>query len=125
MAGTVRELIAEQIKADSPTYVVKPYAAAKPEVEKPTVYVYRETLTNSPQTASVMSELKVALMVPGLPSVANENALEDFLYDVLVSINALNFTQWSKAERTTFFESYSGYEISVQANTENIYKPSA
>ncbi|WP_024817030.1 hypothetical protein [Arthrobacter sp. 31Y] len=125
MAGTVRELIADQIKADSPSYAVKPYAAAKPEVERPTVFVYREALNNSPQTASVGHDIKVALMVPGLPSEANENALEDLLHAVLVSINSLDFTLWSRAERTTFFDNWMGYEITVQANTNNIYKPSA
>ncbi|MFF2842702.1 hypothetical protein [Paenarthrobacter sp. NPDC057981] len=123
MAGTVRETIAEQIKADSPEYVVKAFSAAKPEINKPTVFVWRENLTNSPQTASVTHDLRVALMVPGPQTEAKENELEDLLHAVLVSINSLTFTQWDNCDRATFFDNWIGYEITVIANTDNIYKP--
>ena len=125
MAGTMRELIAEQIKADSPQYIVKAHPTTKPEVEKPVVIVWRAALDNSPQTASIAQDIKVDLMVPGLPSEANENALEDLLHAVLVSINSVQGCNWTRAERQVFFDTQFGYQITVQANTNNIYKPSA
>lgn len=125
MAETIREVIAEQIKTDNPTFVVKAYAASKPEVEKPTVYVYREAVNNIREKAAIGHDIKVVLVVPGLPSEANENALDELLAGVLISLNSLNVLQWSRADRTVFFDTLSGYEITVTAHTENIFKPSA
>ncbi|AOY71030.1 hypothetical protein ARZXY2_1477 [Arthrobacter sp. ZXY-2] len=125
MAETIREIIAEQIKTDNPTFVVKAFAASKPEIEKPTVYVYREAVTSIPEKAAIGHEIKVALMVPGLPSEASENALDELLAGVLTSLNRFKLGQWSRAERTVFYDTYSGYEITVTAHTSNIFKPSA
>ena len=128
MAGTVRESIAEKIKADNAGYIVKSYPASAPEnlgANKVFVGVYRETLTNSPQTASVAHSLKIQVITPKKNTEAAENELEDALFQVLVSVASLNYVTWSTAQRGIFLDTFIGYEIDLEANTENIYKPSA
>ena len=128
MAGTVRENIAEKISTDNAGYIVKAFPTSPPDNlagSKVFVNVYRETLTNTPQTASVAQQIKITVLTSTSGTDTAENELEDALYNVLVSIASLNYVQWTTAERSTFYEKYIGYEISLESHTENIYKPSA
>lgn len=126
MAGTVREEIAAKIKADNSTFIVKAFPVSAPEnlaADKVFVNVYRERLTNAPQLAAVSQQLKLVVLVSKSGTEAAENELEDALYEVLVSLASLNHVQWIDAERATFYDKFIGYEINLEANTTNIYKP--
>ena len=126
MAGTVREEIAAKIKADNPTYSVKAFPVSAPEnlgATKVFVSVYRESMTNAPQLAAVTQSLKLQVITPKTGTDVAETELEDALFEVLVSIASLNYVQWSTAERAVFAEKFIGYEITLEASTQNIYKP--
>ena len=120
-----RETIAEQIQADNPTYIVKPFAGAKPEVQKTNVFVTQESITNFREKAAVTHELKVFLAVPGTQSAANETKLEAALDNVLMSIAQVFGAVWKTATRGTLFDDFMGYEITLDIHTENTYKRSA
>lgn len=124
MAEAIRQKVADQIKADNPTFIVKAYPVGIPEgqIQKPWVNVYRETLTNAPQLAAVTEALKITVISPKSGSDIAEDALEDALDGVLKSLQSINFVQWTTAERATFADSFIGYEITFTANTENPYK---
>lgn len=126
MAEAVRQLVANKIKADNPEFIVKAYPVGTPEgsFAKPWVNVYRETLTNSPQSASLSESLKATVIISKSETEAAEGELEDVLDAVLTSLQSLNFVQWSTAERAVFADKFIGYEISFTAATENPYKAS-
>jgi hypothetical protein len=120
-------MVADKIKADNSGFIVKAFPVSVPEgtFVKPWINVYRETLTNSPQTASLTESLKITVITPKSGTDVAENELEDALDAVLTSLQSLNFIQWSSAERATFAETFIGYEIALTAATENPYKASA
>jgi hypothetical protein len=128
MAGTVREEIAAKIKADNASYSVHAFPVSPPEnlaANKVFVSVYRESMTNAPQLAAVTQSLKLQVITAKTGTAIAENELEDALFEVLVSIASLNYVKWTTAERAIFAEKFIGYEVALEANTENIYKPSA
>ncbi|QCO98968.1 hypothetical protein FCN77_16260 [Arthrobacter sp. 24S4-2] len=126
MAEAIRQMVADKIKADNAGFIVKAFPVSLPEaLTKVYVSVYRETLTNAPQLAAVTESLKIVVIGPKIGTDVAENELEDALDAVLRSVQALNYIQWSTAERATFSDKYQGYEINLTANTENPYKASA
>jgi hypothetical protein len=126
MSEAIRKLVADKIKADNSTFTVHAYPVPAPEnIPRGKVFinVYRETLTNQPESASLGEDLRILVMTPSKNTDAAESALEDALDAVLTSITALNYVQWSTATRATFADTWIGYEIVLRAATENPYKP--
>lgn len=124
----VRTLIADKIKADHATYSVHAFPVSPPDnlaSNKVFVSVYRESMTNAPQIAAVTSHLKLQVITAKTGTEVAESELEAALDAVLISIASLNYVKWITAERAIFSEKFIGYEITLEANTENIYKPSA
>lgn len=126
-ADAVRQMIAAKVSEDNTGFIVKAFPVGAPEnlaANRVFVSVYRETLTNAPQLAAVTEDLKVTVITPKSGTEAAENELEDALDAVLTSLQSLNYVKWSTAERATSGQ-FIAYEITLQANTENPYKPSA
>jgi hypothetical protein len=121
---TIRELIADKIQADNADFMVKTFSAEKPAIEKVNVFVTQKFITRVPQQAAIRHDIEVFLMIPGATqSAANENKLEFALDKLLTSIASLKFTQWQTAERGTLFENFIGYQVTLEAFTEDTYKP--
>lgn len=127
MAQPVRQIVADKIKADNPTFTVKAFPVSVPEgtPTKPWVSVYRESVANAPQLAALTESLKVLVITPKANTDIAETELEDALDAVLTTVQAIPGVQWSSAERATFADKFIGYEIDLTANTENPYKASA
>lgn len=123
MAASIREQIADQIKADNPGFIVKPFPADTPDnlgKEKAQVSVYRETLT----AAGINMEHKLAIeIITGLrESKEASDHLEGTLDLVLTSLERIPGILWSSADYVIFDEKFQGYKVTVTATSPNVYK---
>ena len=123
MAGTVREQVADAIKADNAAFIVKAAPVSLPEnlaAGKTYISVYRDSLDYSP--GSLTHNLKIVLIVAKQGTEAAETDLDGALDAVLLSIEAMPGVNWSTATRSTFAEKWQGYEIAASAASPNVYK---
>lgn len=115
--STARVILADQIKADNPEYVVKNYPAPAPDnATKPHVFVYRTSL--APSQNNLEHELEIAIFTgTTVLSSDSEERLGAVLDQVILSIERINGFLWTRADRVE-----DGYKVSVQVVSQNHYK---
>lgn len=130
---TVRELIADKIKADNlaeialdpdtPTLIVKAFPASPPDTlgaGKAHVAVYRRAIT--PNQTQIKHELEIEILVGGSASLATEEILDIALDEVLKSIERLPSVIWTDTARDIFYDKFHGYKVTVELTSPNVYK---
>lgn len=115
--SSVREQVAAQIKADNSTYIVKPELVGVPDnLIGVQVAVFRTELTHTANTLT--HECRIELMI----GKTDEGLLDEVLDNVLLSLQRIQGLTWSSASRTVFDDKYHGYQITLTANSSNIYR---
>ena len=120
---THRQIIADQIKADNPDFIVKAFPVQAPDnlgKGKPQVIVYRESI--KPNQNSLESTLKVQVICNAGYTIAAEDELDAALDQVILSIERIGGVLWTEATRAEFDEKYFGYELAVTLSSPNVYK---
>lgn len=116
-----RVQLAEQIATDHPAWVVQPYPWVPKQVAKDetAVSVWRTDLER--QGLNLVHKLTVHLYCSKTADAAAEVEAEDRLDDLLMSIQRLAPASWDKAERTVFNKVISGWTVTGQLRTTDIY----
>lgn len=120
---THRQIIADQIKADTPAFIVKPFPASAPDnlaKGKAQVSVYRQSI--KPNQNSLESSLTVEIMTNAGTAISFEDDLEAALDQVILSIERIPGVLWTEAVRTIFDEKFFGYQVTVSLSSPNVYK---
>lgn len=126
--STVREQIAEQIRADNPTFIVDAFPTSLPEnmaakgLKKTYVQVFRESLEPTNNGTSLLHSLKVTVFVAKQHTEIAENDLDEALDLVLLSLERLAGIVYTSAIRDVLQDKYNVYEISVSCTSQNVYK---
>jgi hypothetical protein len=121
--STHRQIIADQIKADNPDFIVKAFPASAPDnlgKGKAQVSVYRESL--KPNQNSLESSLAIEIMTNAGITIAAEDDLDSVLDQVILSIERIPGVLWTDAARTDFEDKYFGYKVTVTLSSPNVYK---
>lgn len=121
--STHRQIIADQVKADSPDFIVKAFPASAPDnlgKGKAQVSVYRESI--KPNQNSLESSLTVEIMTNAGTTIAAEDELDTVLDQVIFSIERIPGVLWTDATRTNFDEKFFGYKVTVTLASPNVYK---
>ena len=124
MSGeSVREKIAAQIKADNPRYVVNAFAASVPEAlaaGKVHVAVWRTDLRQA--QGHLTHVLRIEVITAGAGSLKAEDAADIALDQVLLSLQRLDEVGFISAEQAIFNERFTGYAISAEVQSSDVYK---
>lgn len=124
--ATPRTTIANAIKVDNATFIVRDYPASPPDnlsAGKVHVSVWRTELNEVKGTSNALEHvLMIEVVVSVTSGVAAENTADDALDDILVSLQRLEGVSWSTAKRTIFDDSYVGYQITASLLSSNVYR---
>lgn len=121
--STHRQLIADQILADNPDFIVKAFPASAPTAlgkGKAQISVFRESI--KPNQNSLESSLKIQVVCNAGYTIAAEDDLDAALDQVILSIERFPGVTWTEATRAVFDEKYFGYELTVTLSSPNVYK---
>ncbi|RNL52736.1 hypothetical protein [Arthrobacter oryzae] len=94
---THRQIIADQLKADNPGFIVKAFAASAPDnlgKGKAQVSVYRDSLR--PNQNSLDSTLKVQVIANAGSTIAAEDDLDAALDQVILSLERIPGVNWTE-----------------------------
>jgi hypothetical protein len=123
----VAEQLVAHIQANNPKFVLKAYPTGVPEnipAGKVAVHISRDSLTKA--SANVLNHsIKISLIIPGDSfSAVNETKLEAALDQLLFSLETFPGLRWSTAERVTGGDKFANaYDISAEADSVNVYRP--
>lgn len=122
MSAPARVQLAAQIATDHPAWVVQPFPYVPKQVRKgtPVVSVWRTDLER--QGLELVHRVTVNLYCSKTKDAEAEAEAEDLLDELLLSIQRLGLASWSKAERTVFDKVLSGWQITGQLRSNDIYK---
>jgi hypothetical protein len=114
LAAALKPLLPSQVKL-----VDVPRSLDGVEANKPVVMLYREKLTKAPNAiGDYLATFALWIITPGIDPKRAEDALDDILDDVILAIDAIDFIQWSTAERSTFGDSQApAYRIDLTVLT--------
>jgi hypothetical protein len=114
--------LAEQIATDHPAWVVQPFPYVPKQVAKgcPVVSVWRTDLER--EGLNLVHRLQINLYCSKTAGPDAETEAEDLLDKLLTSIQRLGLASWGKAERTVFDKVLSGWLITGQVRSTDIYK---
>lgn len=119
---TARGQVAAQIAEDNPSFTVHDYPISVPDnlgAGRVVVSVFRESIT--PTDLVLTHGLTVNIFVQATTA-AGENRLDDALDEVLLSIQRLDALNVTEAKRAVFEERMPGWQIAVEAYSQNIYR---
>ena len=126
---TARLAIAARFKQDlapagaAKPWVVKaaPWVPAQVAKDQPAVAVWRASMER--QGVGILHQLTINLY---LPKASNDDAAEteaeDALDDLLTSLQRVKGASWSRAERQVFDQVISGWQITCQLASEDVYR---
>lgn len=110
-------MLAQALQAALPEARVVGYSADLDAVTKPTVMLWQALIEHQPQVT--LDRLKVtceAWVLVGNEDPARLNdALDDFLEDVLGALQPLTWVEWTQAERGVLFDRFHGYRLTAVA----------
>lgn len=117
-----RVQLAGQIVSDHPAWVVQPCPWVPKQVAqgKPAVSVWRTDLER--QGLALVHRLTVNLYCARTADAAAEAEAEDLLDELLLSIQRLDAATWTKAERMVFDKVLSGWQITAELRSADIYR---
>lgn len=122
--STVRQIVADQIKADNPEFIVKGFpttALDRIPAGKTSVQVYRDRLEPASNGTSLSHSLKIIVMVAKQGTEQAETDLEEALDLVLLSLERSRTVIYSSVDRDVVDDMHL-YVISAAASTTNHYK---
>lgn len=126
--ATPRTTIANAIKADNATYIVCDYPDLPENIPsgKAHVSVYRTDIKAAPNTPNVLEHLlNIQVLIPVTSGAAAENAADEALDNILLSLQRLEGVSWSTAERANFGDNaFIGYQITASIFSTNVYRTS-
>lgn len=123
--ATGREIIAAQIRADNPDYVVCDYPKEPAQVQtgKPYVDVFATAISPADGELHLAHDLEVHCYAARTSGPDAESEVETIRDNVILSLQRLKDVGWTRAERVTFMDgAYVGYKITVAGTTPNVYK---
>ena len=122
--STIRQQIADQIKADNAAFVVDTYPRSYPENLRAGgtyVQVYREAIRHTSEDALTV-DLKAVVLVAKQDGPKAEDDLEGALDQVLLSVERFPGASWSEATRVVLGDKWNAYEVSVTVGINNAYR---
>lgn len=120
--STPRTLLAEQFTADH-GHKVYPYPYSPSEVRAPVIAVWRTDVDPHPSSPGLLRHtLTVNAYVGKALGEEAEDALDDLLDDVLLSLQRVEGVTVTKSERTVFKDVFQGWDITCYADSANVYK---
>lgn len=124
LQGTARTVVAAQIQADNPDYVVCSYPAEPSQVTNKAPYVDVYTTNIRPENGErdLRHEVTIEVYVAQRGTAEAEAQVEDARDEVLLSLQRLLPFQWEGAERVVFQEAYTGYKITGWMPSTNEYR---
>lgn len=116
--------MADQIRLDHSTWLVKAYPWVPKQVakDKPAVAVWRSTLEPGDNKLEIRHDLVVNLYTSRTAEEAAEQEAEDLLDELLLSLQRLGLVAWSKAERMIFDNVITGWQITCHLGSTDIYR---
>jgi hypothetical protein len=118
--STPRKQVAAAIAADNPGLDVIDYPWAPTELRKPLVVVWREGIAQGAGTLEQTLEIRAYAV--GAATAKAEDALDDLLDEVLLSLRRLDVVTLGKAERKVLADVFQGWEISCTWTAQDYYK---
>jgi hypothetical protein len=125
MSANARKDVVAQIKADNPTFTVHDYPATAPlnlANGKVWVSVYREAFEVNGNATSITHNLKALIITSKSSSTKAEDELDAAVDKLMLSLERLPDVYWQDAKRTIVAEKFDGYEITLTAVRQQIYK---
>lgn len=122
---SIRQEVADQLKADNPTFIVKTFPDRAPDNIPPGkvwVNVYRERFEVAANDGHITHFLKVSVAIPQTNSEDAEDELDAALDAVLLSIQRMPDVYWQTATRDILGGKYESYEITLEAIRPHVYK---
>ncbi len=119
---TPRKLVAAQIAADWPSVDVLDYFHEPSEVRKPLAVVCRDEIAQGLSSTLDHNIVIQVYGVGGAPTAKTEDALDDVLDKVLVSLRRLDVLDFKKAERKILADVFHGWEITCNWSSQDYYK---
>lgn len=117
-----RVQLAGQIVSDHPAWVVQPFPWVPKQVAKgaPAVSVWRTDLER--QGLELVHRCTVNLYCARTADAQAEAEAEDLLDELLLSVQRLGLATWTKAERMVFDKVLSGWQITAELRSPDIYR---
>lgn len=122
--ATPRTIVANAIKADNPSFIVRDFPEVPENVPtgKAHVSIWRTDIKSVDNSPNVLEHpLTIQVIVPVTSGSAAENAADDALDAVLLSLQRIEGLTWSLAERSNFDDVFVGYQITASVHSENPY----
>ena len=113
---TVRAQLEADLKPHLPRgWRLIPYATNLDVIDQHTVMTLQESIERVPEApiGAVKVDFKVIIIEPKTDPKTAEDALDDAVTDLLLSLNKARQVHWSRAERRTWEDSNPCYEVAV------------
>lgn len=123
--ATPRTTVANAIRSENITYIVLDYPDFPENIptNKVHVSVFRTDVKTVEKTPNVLEHpLIIQVLVPVTTGAAAENAADDALDNILLSLQRIEGLSWSTAERSNFESAYIGYKITASVSSSNVYR---
>lgn len=123
--ATPRTTIKNAIKADNPAFIVDSYPNLPDHLGKGKVHVsvWRTDLKTYPQQPNALEHsLNIQIAIPLTTGDTAEDAADEAIDAVLLSLQRIEHLSWSTAERVSFDEAFIGYKITASATSINPYR---
>lgn len=122
---TPRQDIAAQIKADCPRWIVQdyPFTPSTVTARRPVVSVFRPDLGPGPKQYTLKHELTINLYGDATAGAKAEALLDDYLDEVMLSLERVPGFKFDKATRMTYRdETIAGWQITGSVISPNVYR---
>lgn len=122
---TPRQQVAAQILTDRPGWIVVPYPFTPASVApaRPVVTVIRSDLSPGSRLTGLTHELQINLYGAGTVGAKTEDSLDDFLDEIMLSLERVGGFKFDKASRMTYRdETLAGWQITGSVQSANVYR---
>lgn len=121
---TVRAIIAEQIRTDNPSWLVREYASPAPDaLSKGKVFcsVSRASLVPREQAYALTHNIIIEVLVSSQGATTEDDS-DEALDRVLLSLQRIPGVSWDRATRAAFDSRFFGYQVEASADSKNVYR---
>ncbi len=121
---SVRKEVADQIKADNPTFIVHDYPVNDPEgipAGKTWVSVIRDRFEVADNNSYITHHLTVVIATDTAMTAQAEDALDAAVDALMLTLERFDDVYWKVADRK-YVKTFPAYEISLEAIRPQVYK---